>query len=474
MVDLTQKRFILPLIVGSGLFMEGLDSTIIINALPTIAKSFAVSPILLNLAVTAYMLSLTILLPFSGWCAERYGPKNIFRIAMLIFAIGSLFCGISTTIWQLIAARIIQGLGAALMVPVGRILLFKIIPKSELMLVMAYLTTPALLGPIIGLPLGGFITTFWSWHWIFFINIPIGILGIFLATRYFPKLPLNLSIRLDIRGWLILSTCLACFVACFESIGKEMIPIWVDITLFLVSSITAVAYFYHAIAKADPIIDLRLFSFVSLRYSILGGNLFRIANGAIPILLSLLLQIVFHFNPFHTGLLMCVSAMGALFMKPIATFIMRYFSLRSIMIFSVIGSGLSFIAFSYITPQLSLNLLLVIFTTSGLFRSLCFSTSAIGTISDIPPERMTQAASLSSIMQQLSLTCGVGVASMLLSIEMNINNTDILALDDFFYIFWVVGFIALSAIFFFIKLDNKTGDFVRKKRNNEASQNIGL
>src|SRR5271170_3360873 len=255
---MTAMEFLAPMIVGCALFMEMLDSTVISTALPAMAKSLGEDPIKLNLAITSYLLSLAVFIPISGWMADRFGARTIFRNAIIIFTFGSVLCGCSHSLPQLVASRILQGFGGAMMVPVGRLIVLKTIPKSELVTAMSYLTVPAVLGPVVGPPVGGFIVTYYSWRWIFFINVPIGMIGITLVMWYIPNIKEDVTFPLDFRGFLLTGLGLAGLVFGFESIGRGIIPPAAVAALLCGGALCIFLYWVHAQRHPNPIIDLAL------------------------------------------------------------------------------------------------------------------------------------------------------------------------------------------------------------------------
>src|SRR5271168_427346 len=246
-------EFLAPIIVGCALFMEMLDATVISTALPAMAKSLGEDPIKLNLAITSYLLSLAVFIPISGWMADRFGARTVFRTAIIIFTTGSVFCGFSNSLPELIASRILQGFGGAMMVPVGRLIVLKTIAKSELVTAMSYLTVPAVLGPVVGPPVGGFIVTYYSWRWIFFINVPIGIIGIMLVSIFIEDLREADVPRLDFLGFLLSGLGLAGLVFGFESIGRDIIPPAFVATLLLGGAFCIFLYWVHAQRHPNPI-----------------------------------------------------------------------------------------------------------------------------------------------------------------------------------------------------------------------------
>src|SRR5271167_1391792 len=275
-------EFLAPMIVGCALFMEMLDATVISTALPAMAKALGEDPIKLNLAITSYLLSLAVFIPISGWMADRFGARTVFRAAIVIFTIGSVLCGVSQSLPQLVAARIAQGFGGAMMVPVGRLIVLKTIPKSELVTAMSYLTVPAVLGPVVGPPIGGFIVTYYSWRWIFFINVPIGMIGFTLVTLYIPNIREDNVFPLDFRGFLLTGLGLAGLVSGFESIGRGVIPVSVITCVMTGGGLCMALYILHARQIENPIIDLGLLKIPTFFAATVGGGLFRMGIGALP------------------------------------------------------------------------------------------------------------------------------------------------------------------------------------------------
>jgi EmrB/QacA subfamily drug resistance transporter len=301
-----------PLILAVALFMEQMDSTVIATALPTIAADLGVGPITLKLALTAYMVALAIFIPVSGWMADRFGAKRIFRAAILVFMVGSLLCAISDSLLFFVASRFVQGMGGAMMTPVGRLVLLRTTKKSELVSAMALLTIPGLLGPITGPPVGGFITTFFSWHWIFLINIPIGLLGLVLSSRYLPDIEPIETAAIDWRGFALSSGAASGLVFGLSVMSLPALPIAVGATATLAGVACLILYVRHARHHPAPLLDLSLFGNRSFRAAIIGGTVFRIAAGATPFLLPLMLQLGFGMSAFQSGMTTFIAAVGAI------------------------------------------------------------------------------------------------------------------------------------------------------------------
>src|SRR5580700_9959934 len=265
-----------PLIVAVSLFMENMDSTVIATSLPAIARDIGSNPLALKLAVTSYLLSLAIFIPASGWTADRFGARNVFRLAIAVFVLGSIGCALSHSLENFVVARIFQGMGGAMMTPVGRLIVVRSINKELLLNAMSLLTIPALIGPICGPPLGGFITTYASWHWIFIINVPIGLIGIAMATRYIPDIQVEPPGPFDFLGFVLSGLGIGGLAFGLSVMGLALLPAGLVAALISVGAVSAAAYVLHAKYNAAPILDLRLFKFATFRASIFGGFMFRL------------------------------------------------------------------------------------------------------------------------------------------------------------------------------------------------------
>ena len=294
-------RILLPLIVACALFMENLDSTVLSTALPAIAADFGTSPIHLKLALTSYLLAIAVFIPASGWLADRHGARTIFRLAIVVFTLGSIACGLSSSLPEIVAARIVQGIGGAMMVPVGRLVILRSVARHELVASLAWLTVPALIGPVVGPPLGGFITTYFAWRWIFWINVPVGVLGLVLATLYIPDIRGDQRVGFDALGFVLAAFGLAFFMTGSTTLGLGLLPMPMVLGLLFSGVALLGAYVAHSRRASEPIIDLTLLAIPTFRTSMLGSLLFRLGVGATPFLLPLLLQIGFGMSPFAVG-----------------------------------------------------------------------------------------------------------------------------------------------------------------------------
>jgi EmrB/QacA subfamily drug resistance transporter len=398
--------------------MENLDGTVIVTALPAMARSFGESPVRLSLGVTAYMLSLAVFIPISGWVADRFGSRTVFRLAIVIFTLGSVLCGVSTGLTGLAVARVVQGIGGAMMVPVGRLILMRSVEKAELVRAMTYLTVPALIGPVVGPVVGGFIATYLSWPWIFLLNVPIGVLGVVLVTLYIEDVREPGMPPLDWRGFILTGLSLSGLMYGFELISRDTGNTAVALGLMAGGLSIGVLAVRHANRHIHPLVDLSLFRIPTFSETVWGGILFRLAMGGLPFLLPLLFQLGFGMTAFASGMLTFIAAIGALTMKVTAQPILRRFGFRASLIAnSIIGSASIVVccAFTASTPSwLIMSLLLV----GGFSRSLQFTSLNTLAFADIEPAKLSAATSLASMQQQMALGLGVAVSALLLHLAL--------------------------------------------------------
>jgi EmrB/QacA subfamily drug resistance transporter len=450
------KRFI-PLIVACSLFMEQLDSTIIATALPTIARDLHEDPLRLNLAITCYLLSLSIFIPLSGWMADRFGARTVFRAAIGVFMLGSIFCGLSNNLWEFVIARMIQGMGGAMMSPVGRFVMLRSVPKSDLLRAMIIVTTPAMLGPVFGPPLGGFIVTYFSWRWIFFINVPIAFLGIILVTLFVENLRDDNVRPIDWPGFALTGVGLSCLVFGFEVAGRGGLPTSVVTTMIVVGILCLSVYVWHAKRTPFPVIDLSLLNIQTFRIGVTGGTLTRMGIGALPFLLPFMMQIGFGYSPIVSGLVTFASAAGALTMRLTATHIIRRFGYRNTLLFNAFLTSALLGINALWQPSTPLALIFGVLLFGGFFRSLQFS--AINTLgySDVPAALMSRATPFASMAQQLAMSLGIGTGALLLHVTLAVRGHTTLGATDFTPAFIGVGLISLCAVPIFAKLSSEAG-----------------
>jgi EmrB/QacA subfamily drug resistance transporter len=451
---------IIALIVAVALFMENMDSTVIATSLPAIADDIGTNPLALKLALTSYLLSLAIFIPASGWAADRYGARTVFRAAIAVFMVGSIGCAVSSSLTDFVIARIVQGMGGAMMTPVGRIIMVRSTPKRDLINAMAWVTTPALIGPVVGPPIGGFITTFASWHWIFLINIPIGLAGIVMAAHYIPDLRAEQHERFDTVGMALAGLGIAGLAFGLSVLGLNFLPWTVVAGLVAGGAAFTFAYIAHARRTAVPALDLTLLRLPTFRASLLGGFTFRLGIGSMPFLLPLLLQAGFGMTPFQSGLITFGSAVGALTMKMAAGTILRRFGFRTILVFNALISA-AFLAvcaaFTNATPAALMVILLVV---GGFFRSLQFTSINTLAYAEVETARIGRATALIAVAQQLSLSAGVAVGALAVHVTILTRGGDpaaSLQATDFPPAFLLVATISAISVLIFARLPQDAG-----------------
>jgi EmrB/QacA subfamily drug resistance transporter len=436
-------------IIATALFMENMDGTVISTSLPAIARDLHQDPIVLKLALTSYMLTLAVFIPASGWVADRFGARTVFCTAIVIFTFGSILCGASVSLPTLIAARVFQGLGGAMMVPVGRLVLLRSVAKSDLVSAMAYLTVPALLGPVAGPPLGGFITTYFHWRWIFWINVPIGVLGVLLSLRFIQNLREEAVPRFDFKGFVLSGIGLLSLISGLSMIGRGIAPIWLVAAMVGIGAVALALYVWHADSNEDAILDLKLLRVPTFFAGVIGGLIFRVGIGATPFLLPLLLQIGFGLTPFESGSLTFATAAGALMMKFTAPTALRWFGFRQTLVVNGLISGAFLGACALFTPSTPHWLLLLTLLTGGFFRSLQFTALNAISYADIDSPRMSRATSFASVSQQMSGAVGVAVAAICVEmIQFGYGDPELMARDLSLAFVMVAIFSSLSVLVF--------------------------
>ncbi|GJE28013.1 MFS transporter [Methylobacterium organophilum] len=455
---------IVPLVVATALFMENTDSTVIATALPAIAKSLGEDPIALKLALTAYLVSLAIFIPVSGWAADRWGARNVFRAALCVFMAGSLACAGAGSLAGFVGARFLQGIGGAMMVPVGRLVILRSVPKSELVGALAYLTIPALIGPIIGPPLGGFITTYFDWRWIFFINIPIGLAGLLLATLFFEDLREDERPPLDGLGFLLSGAGLASLMLGLASTGRHLLPDWVSWACIAAGAGLIGLYLRHSRRVAHPVIRLDLLRHATFRAAVTGGSLFRIGTGAIPFLLPLMLQIGFGLDPLRSGLITFAAAAGAMLIKIVGPRILRAYGFRRVMVANALIASAFLAANGLFTAQTPHGIIVAVLLVGGCVRSLQFTCVNAIAYADLEQREMSAATSLASVAQQISLSLGVTLGALALEGTAAWHGHAGLTADDFPLAFLAVALISAGSFFVFRSLAPEAGDEVSGHR----------
>ena len=467
------KQRLIPLIVATALFMENMDSTVIATSLPAIAADIGTSPLTLKLAITSYLLSLAVFIPASGWTADRFGARLVFASAIAVFMLGSIGCALSSSITDFVLARILQGFGGAMMTPVGRLVLLRSIDKSALVHAMAWVTVPALIGPVIGPPLGGFITTYFSWHWIFLINIPIGLLGIFLAMKYIDPIRSENPERFDLYGLVLAGIGLAGIAFGLSVAGLNLLPWTVVAGLIAVGSISMTLYVLHARRTGSPVLDFSLLRLPTLRASIIGGFMFRLGIGALPFLLPLLMQVGFGLSPFQSGLVTFASAVGAMGMKTLASRIIRAFGFRNLMTVNAVASSFFLAACALFTATTPMLLIMIILVVGGFFRSLQFTAINTVAYAEVEPAQISRATTLVSVNQQLAVSAGVAVGAFSVEMTQLLRHQSELTADVFAPAFLVVSIISAASFYFFWQMPDDAGHEISGRKAVEISSRKG-
>jgi EmrB/QacA subfamily drug resistance transporter len=437
--------------------MENMDSTVITTSLPAIATDIGENPLALKLALTSYLVSLAVFIPISGWVADRYGSRKVFAAAIVVFMGGSLLCAASNSLPAFVISRFLQGIGGAMMVPVGRLVLMRAVPKRDYVTALNYLTIPALLGPVIGPALGGAITLYFNWRWIFIINVPISILGLYLVLRHIPNIREANIPNFDVRGFALSSVGLSVLMLGFSALGGHLLPPSGAAGCVVVGAMTLVAYVWHARRTRHPVIDLRLLKLPTFRNGVLVGSLFRAGLGATPFLLPLLFQIGFGLNPLQSGLLTCFSAVGAMFIKTITVSILRNWGFRTVLSINGVAASAIIVAFglfSAATPHWAIAAVLL---ASGCLRSLQFTALNAISFADIAPENMSQAASVSSMAQRLSQSVGIAVGAYFLQLSSIAQGHTMIVTADFWPAFAGIGLISVVAPLLHLRLPREAG-----------------
>jgi EmrB/QacA subfamily drug resistance transporter len=455
----SRKSTLIAILVAGAFFMENLDGTVIATALPQMGISFHVDPVDLNIGMTAYLLMLAVFIPISGWVADRFGARTVFVTAIAVFTLSSIFCGLSHGIWQFTMARVVQGIGGAMMVPVGRLVVLRTTEKHNLMEAIAYVTWPGLVAPVVGPPIGGFITTYASWHWIFFLNVPLGVLGMILAALWITNSREEHKRPFDLLGFLLSSTACVTFVYGLELIGRQNTP-WPATFAFLgcggIVGALAILHFRRAPA---PLIDLASLKIKTFAVTIWGGSLFRVAISVSPFLLPLMFQVGFGLNAFQAGLLMLGLFAGNLGMKTVTTPVLRRFGFRSVLLVNGVLVALAILACATLTPHTPRTVILAVLFVNGLCRSMQFTCLSTIAFADVPKPQLSSATSFSSMVTQMSMGMGVAVGAIALRIGalLNKHSGDAPTVSDFHLAFVLVSILTALAVIDCFSLDPDSG-----------------
>jgi EmrB/QacA subfamily drug resistance transporter len=447
---------LVPAIIGAANLMQTLSATVIANALPSMAVSLHQDPIRLNTTITVYLLALAIFLPVSGWAADRFGAKRVFLIAIGLYAASCAACGFATNLPELLLARLAEGAAGALMGPVGRLVLLRTTPKHDLVRAMSVLTMPSLLGPVIGPPIGGFIVTYMSWRWIFFLNLPIAIVGVILVSKYIADIKEEDAGPLDWVGMILTGVGMAAVVYGFENLGRGGAPLFAP-GLIAGGILTLLVYGWHAQRTPFAILDLKLFRIPTFFASVIGGTFMRMGVGATPFLLALLLQVAFGMSALQAGLMTFASAAAALVMKTTAPPILARFGFRSTLSVNAVIVGLSFMLYALFGKSTSHVLIYAVLLIGGFFRSLQFTALNGLAFADVDQPQMSRASTMSAMGQRLAQSIGIGFAATLLHLFQAGSHARHVTAQAIAPTFLIIGGVALISALFFVVLPADAG-----------------
>lgn len=448
---------LIALIVASAFFMQILDGAIINTSLPQMAASFGVQALDLSLGITIYMVFVAAFIPASGWLADRHGARNVFALAIVLFGVASLACGLAQTLPQFIAARALQGVGGALMTPVGRLVVLRNTEKSQLLQATALITWPALIAPVIGPALGGFITTYASWRWNFLLNVPLGLIGVALVLRFVPNTRATPR-RFDAAGFVLSAAALVCLLYGLELAAQAGAdPLWVA-SLCVAGSALAWLAVRHLRRVPVPLLDLASFAVPSFQLTTLSAGFWhRLAINGTPFLLPLLFQVGFGLSPWASGLLILAYFGGNLGMKTVTTPLLRRFGFRRVLVYNGVASALSILACGWLSPATPQALLIGLLVVAGLTRSMQFTALATLTFADVEDSQRSAASTLSSMLQQVSMILGVAAGALLLRLGQSWHQLDAPGLTDFRLAFVVLGVIGVGSALRFLRLPVDAG-----------------
>lgn len=459
-----QTRFI-ALVVAVTFFMENLDATVIATALPKMATSFGVTPIDMNVGISAYLLAVAIFIPLSSWVADRFGTRQVFAGAIVVFTLASFLCGISQNLETFVLARVLQGIGGALMVPVGRLAVLRNTAKKDLVNMIALITWPGLVAPILGPLVGGLIVTHAAWPWIFYINVPLGVLALTAAVWLVPADTSADRRPFDGKGFVLLAGACAFVLGGLEWLGGQtthaLLSGSASVVFGVILSALAIG---HCKRHANPLLPLATLSINTFRATVYGGSFFRLAISALPFLLPLLFQVGFGLSPVNAGALVLAVFAGNLAMKPLTTPIMRRYGFRKILLVNGVIGIISIVACVFFTPQTPFWLIAAVLFVGGLSRSMQFTCyNSIG-FADVPKSQMSEASALFSMFFQLAMGIGVTLAALLLRVSMSLQNHQLHAqTSDFRIAFLGVAILGLFGLIDVVRLPKHAGDSVLKR-----------
>ena len=461
-----RQSAVIALLVAGALFMEQLDGTVIATALPQIAQSFGVAAVDLNIGMSAYLLTVAVFIPASGWVADRFGARVVFASAIVAFTLASVVCAASGTLWQFTVARVLQGAGGAMMVPVGRLIVLRNTEKQHLVRMIAYLTWPALTAPVIGPPLGGLITTYSSWPWIFLLNVPLGLIGLAFAQILIPNTRGERRGAFDWLGFALTGFASFSLMYALEAIGRRNTDWRFAIPLLVLSVAAGLYAVRHARRRAHPLLDLTPFGVPSFAITVSGSVAVRAAITAAPFLLPLMFQLAFGLSPLDSGLLLLAVFAGNLGMKPATNAVLGRFGFRRTLIWNGVLAMVTIFACGLLTAATPTLIIVAVLFVSGLSRSMEFTTINALSFCDLDQARMSGANTLFSMLQQMGNALGVAGGAILLRAGATLTHPGEAGAtaSDFHFAFWALGLIGLAGIGHFRRLAPDVGAVLRAKK----------
>lgn len=452
----------LPWIAAMAFFMQALDATILNTALPAIAQSLNRSPLAMQSAIISYTLTVAMLIPVSGWLADRFGTRRVFMVAVSLFTLGSLACALSNSLLELVVFRVIQGIGGAMMMPVARLALLRAYPRSELLPVLNFVTMPGLVGPILGPVLGGILVTWATWHWIFLINIPIGVAGLIYARKYMPNFTTPRR-RFDTTGFLLFGLSLVLFSSGVELFGEKIVSTWLALAIVAISLTLLAAYIFHARRHPTPLIALPLFRTRTFSVGIAGNLATRLGTGCVPFLMPLMLQVGFGYPAIIAGCMMAPTAVGSIIAKSTVTQVLNWFGYRKTLVGITLFIGLMIAQFSLQTPSMPVWMLILPLFVLGMAMSTQFTSMNTITLADLTDENASSGNSVLAVTQQLSISLGVAISAAVLRFYEGIDGTN--TVEQFHYTFITMGAITIVSAVMFMLLKPKDGRNMIKERH---------
>ncbi|MDU6820452.1 MAG: multidrug transporter subunit MdtD [Leclercia adecarboxylata] len=452
----------LPWIAAMAFFMQALDATILNTALPAIAESLNRSPLAMQSAIISYTLTVAMLIPVSGWLADRFGTRRVFMLAVTLFTLGSLACALSSSLGELVIFRVIQGVGGAMMMPVARLALLRAYPRSELLPVLNFVTMPGLVGPILGPVLGGVLVTWASWHWIFLINIPIGIAGLFYARKFMPNFTTPRR-KFDMGGFFLFGLSLVLFSSGMELFGEKVVATWLAISIIFSGILLFLLYIRHARRHPTPLISLSLFNTRTFSVGIAGNIASRLGTGCVPFLMPLMLQVGFGYPALIAGCMMAPTAVGSILAKSGVTQLLRRLGYRRTLVGVTVFIGVMIAQFSLQSAALPVWMLILPLFVLGMAMSIQFTSMNTITLADLSDENASGGNSMLAVTQQLSISLGVAVSAAVLRFYegFDSNNT----VEQFHSTFITMGVLTVVSALVFMLLKPKDGQYLIKERH---------